>query len=194
MQSRELQAAPSVQECIWVATLRKPVGIKGRVAFMWRDPFYFDNVQIGEGCFLFVERDRLLVPYEVLDIDERGDGRSSVALGLVGTVDEAKALQGLRVFVPKQWVLDSPSDSLLGGDLESMLLGHYVEDEEGRLVGRVRRVYQYPMNVVLGVERAGGEEVLLPLSEELLIEKPQQPEPSEGFPLRLRIPEGLIET
>ena len=50
MRSKELKAAPARQDCVWIATLRKPVGIKGRVAFAWRDPFSFDSVQLS-GCW-----------------------------------------------------------------------------------------------------------------------------------------------
>lgn len=192
MQSNIRKPAPSAQECVWVATLRKPIGIKGRVAFTWRDPFFFDNVQISEGSFLFVERDGLLVPYELLALEPRGDGTASVGLGFVETPSDAKELQRLRVFVPNHCILDMPSDSLHNGDLATLLMGHYVEDENGNPVGCVSRVDQYPMNVVLTVERHKGGEVLLPLSEELLIEMPTHAEPSEAHPLRLRIPEGLL--
>lgn len=181
-----------MHECVWVATLRKPIGVKGRVAFMWRDPFFFDNVQIAEGAFLFIERDGLLVPYELLALEARGDGTASVALGFVDTPAEAKELQGLRVYVPPRCVLDTPSDSLHNGDLVALLTGHFVEDENGMPIGRIRRVDQYPMNIVLTVDRCAGGEVLLPLSEELLISMPALAEPSETHPLRLRIPEGLL--
>lgn len=175
-----------------MGTLRKPIGIKGRVAFMWRDPFYFDNVQISVGDFVFIARDGLLVPYELFALDARGDGIVSVLLGFVATPEEAKELQGLRVYVPQQCVLDTPSDSLHNGDLASLLTGHFVEDEHGESIGRIRRVNQYPMNIVLTVDCVGGVEVLLPLSEELLISMPTSAEPSAEHPLRLRIPEGLL--
>ena len=115
-----------------------------------------------------------------------------MALGLVDTVNGAKALQGLRVYVQQELVLDAPSDELYQGDLAQLLLGHYVEDEAGKPVGKVLHVDQYPMNIVLTVTRHEGEEVLLPLSDELLIEMPQGQTPSKDSPLRLRIPEGLL--
>ena len=192
MRSKELKAAPARQDCIWIATLRKPVGIKGRVAFAWRDPFSFDSVQLSEGSFAFIERDGLLVPYEIEDLEERGDGSATVALGLVDTVNGAKALQGLRVYVQQELVLDAPSDELYQGDLAQLLVGHYVEDEAGKPVGKVLHVDQYPMNIVLTVTCHDGDEVLLPLSDELLIEMPLGQTPSKDSPLRLRIPEGLL--
>ena len=149
-------------------------------------------MQLSEGSFAFIERDGLLVPYEIEDLEERGDGSATVALGLVDTVNGAKALQGLRVYVPQELVLDAPSDALYQGDLAQLLVGHYVEDEAGKPVGKVLHVDQYPMNIVLTVTRHEGEEVLLPLSDELLIEMPQGQTPSKDSPLRLRIPEGLL--
>lgn len=159
---------------------------------MWRDPFFFDNVQLAEGAFLFIEHDGLIVPYEVMAFDPRGDGTASVGFRFVDNPAEAKALQGLCVYVPQHSILDLPSDSLHNGDLSALLEGHFVEDENGCPVGRIRIVDQYPMNIVLTVVRPGGDEVLLPLSEELLICMPTHVEPSESDPLRLRIPEGLL--
>lgn len=192
MGNKKLRAAPTWQECVWVATLKKPIGIAGRIAFMWRGPSFFEHVQIGAGDFIFLERDGLLVPYELVDWEERGDGSVSVQLAMVQTATEARELQGLRLFVDRQRVSDTLNSTLREEDLEAWLVGQYVEDEYGQCVGRVLRVDQYSMNTVLTVMRQNGDEVLLPLSVDLLIEMPKQPEPSSEFPLRLRIPQGLL--
>lgn len=99
--------------------------------------------------------------------------------------DAADSLRGRLVLVPPEEVPQLPE----GMYFVARLVGLEVRDEQGRSLGRVADVESAGGSHVLVVRAdTGGEEVLIPLVREMILEIHE----SEGR-VTVRLPEGLVE-
>lgn len=90
------------------------------------------------------------------------DRRPLVLLDLAASREEAIALQGLELLASGDELDQQPHYRV--GDL----LGAAVETASGRPVGTVSDVLETPAHEVLAVRRPDGDEVLIPLVDELV--------------------------
>ena len=122
----------------------------------------------------FIEFDGLPVPFYVESVQEKGS-RCIVKFEDVDSLAEAEELVGREVSFQDE-----------DNDDEDTLVGLQVRDSRTRrLVGEIVDLSDYGGNVVLTVETPEGQEVLLPLHEELIVG-------IRGDVITLDIPAGLL--
>ena len=125
---------------------------------------------------VFVEFDGLPVPFYFESFTRRGNNRAVVHLTGVRSLKDADELAGASVYA-----------DYFEEEEEEDLTGWTVKDDRGQEVGVVTGYEDIPGNLCIYVKTPRGEEVLLPLHEELVISMDP-----EGQVLTLTIPAGLI--
>ncbi len=125
---------------------------------------------------VFIEFDGLPVPFYFESFTQRGTGRALVRLTGVRSLKDADELSGAAIY----------ADYFEEEDDED-LIGFTVQDPDGTLIGTVTDYEDIPGNTCLWVKRPSGEEVLLPLHEDLVIGL----DPSTTT-ITLTIPDGLL--
>lgn len=112
-------------------------------------------------------------------------GRWIVALEGVGSMNEAEALRGAELRI----AADAVKTLEPGSHYVHDLIGCQVETVDGRMVGRVTDVLFGTGAPTLVVGGASGEEVLVPLAEEIC----RIVDPVAGKRIVIDPPEGLVE-
>ncbi len=125
---------------------------------------------------VFIEFDGLPVPFYFESFTQRGVNRALVRLTGVRSLKDADELSGAPIFA-----------DYFEEEVEDDLTGWTVFSPEGALVGTVTDYEDIPGNTCLWVKRPSGEEVLLPLHEDLVIGL----DPSTTT-ITLTIPDGLL--
>lgn len=126
---------------------------------------------------VFIEFDGLPVPFYFESFTPRGNNRALVQLTGVRNLKDADELAGADVYA-----------DYFEQDEEEDFTGWTVRDQDGREVGTVFAHEDIPGNPCLWVKKADGEEVLLPLHEELVLEVDENRQI-----LSLTIPEGILD-
>lgn len=159
----------------------------------WHNPSLCTHFLLKPGEFLFLRIAGLPVPFRLARADSRAFGYTYVEFEGVDTPSEARTLVECLVEVEANR-LHAATDSLgqeeeeeEAGTLEA-LIGTTVYDPQGTALGTIARVDAYSLNVVLTIQRPHGAELLLPLSEDLVIHWPTE----EDDRLLLIVPEGLL--
>lgn len=78
--------------------------------------------------------------------------------------DEADALRGVRLFVPRSALPNLPDDEYYYSDL----IGMVVVDTGGEMLGKVRAVHDHGAGDILEVRLATGGDALLPFTREIV--------------------------
>ncbi|MBR9865196.1 MAG: 16S rRNA processing protein RimM [Rhodobacteraceae bacterium] len=78
--------------------------------------------------------------------------------------DEADALRGVRLFVPRSALPNLPDDEYYYSDL----IGMVVVDTGGEMLGKVRAVHDHGAGDILEVRLATGGDVLLPFTRDIV--------------------------
>ena len=125
---------------------------------------------------VFIEFDGLPVPFYFESFVKRGNNRAIVHLTGVHSLKDADELAGAAVYA-----------SYFEEDDEEDLTGWTVLNQDGAHVGTVSGFEDIPGNLCIYVKTPGGEEVLLPLNQELVLSMDP-----DARVLTLTIPEGLI--
>lgn len=95
----------------------------------------------------------------------RGGGRFTIlALEGVDSLELAEALQGQRVFVPRDQLPDAEPGSFYAGDLEGLT----VADTEGNLLGVLAAIFDNGAHEVY-VVRDGSREIMLPVVDGVVV-------------------------
>ncbi len=126
---------------------------------------------------VFIEFDGLPVPFYFESFTPRGNNRALVTLTGVRSLKDADELSGADVY----------ADYFEEEDQEDFT-GWTVCSPDGRKVGTVSAFEAIPGNPCLWVQKADGQEVLLPLHEDLLKEVD-----GEKHLLTLVIPDGILD-
>ena len=126
---------------------------------------------------VFIEFDGLPVPFYFESFTSRGNNRALVRLTGVRSLKDADELAGQAVYA-----------DYFEEEEEEDLVGWEVRNADGQSVGTVVDYEDIPGNLCLWVRRPGGEEVLIPFHEELVISLDESSQT-----LTLSIPEGVLE-
>ncbi len=78
--------------------------------------------------------------------------------------NEAESLKGLELFIHRDQLPDTEAEEYYHADL----IGLPAEDEDGRLIGKVRSIHNFGAGDVIEIERADGSDVLLPFTREFV--------------------------
>ena len=78
----------------------------------------------------------------------------------VGTREQAEALRGMRLCVPRERLPEPGADEFYHADL----IGLAVVDTEGAELGRVMAVHDFGAGDVIEIDRGGGKSVMIPFT------------------------------
>lgn len=146
---------------LWsVGTLGKVHGLKGEL-YLNLAPGGLERLELGERYYVADEGAGEPRPCAVTRAGGT-DRRPLVVLDLASTRDEAIALQGLELLAAGDALDQRPHYRV--GDL----LGLPLRTASGRLVGEVRDVLEAPAHEIIVARAPDGEDVLIPLVDELL--------------------------
>ncbi len=159
-----------------IGQVLKSNGTDGELLISFRgvDP---EEIDTDEPVFIYY--DGLPVPFFVLSMTLRGNGRALVKLNDIDSLKDADEAAGREVWASGADYGEETEEDL--GDL----VGWEVLDEKGRLRGTVKDIEDIPGNPCLVVKN-GGEEALFPVNDDLLLSADP-----DARRLSLRIPEGL---
>lgn len=162
------------EELVEVGKVGKPHGIKGELS-CWFSTDAFDVEKIG---FIVLCIDGIFVPFFINSC--RPKGRESLLLLFDGinNEQEAAALSGLEIFVPKKNINEEQISMSL-----DYFVGFKLYDVEKGLVGIISSIDTATANVLFVVEN-----YLIPVSEDFIIKID-----IENSALYMSLPDGLLE-
>jgi 16S rRNA processing protein RimM len=146
-----------MSDLICVAVIAGAFGVKGEVRLK---SFTADPLSIGEYAPLVTEDGR-----RSFDVALEGQLTNGLLVRLsgVGSKEEADALKGVKLFVPRDRLPGLPDDEYYHADL----IGLEVLDSGGGRLGRVKAVLNHGAGDILEVQVPGSSEtVLLPFTME----------------------------
>ena len=126
---------------------------------------------------VFIEFDGLPVPFFFESFTPKGNNRAIVQLTGVRNLKDADELSGVDVYA-----------DYFEEDQEEDFTGWTVRDQDGREVGSVSAFEDIPGNTCLWVQRADGQEILLPLHQDLVLGVDEN-----KHILTLTIPDGILD-
>ncbi|MCH5220873.1 MAG: 16S rRNA processing protein RimM [Muribaculaceae bacterium] len=146
-----------------IGSFNKPHGIKGEISASFDD----DVMDLLDDFnHLFVEIDGLMVPFTILS--QRPKGRDSILLSLKSISDEKQAalLANRPIYIENELLPESEDAE---GFFMDDLVGFTLYNVE-KLVGVISGYDDSTENVLFSVRLNGGQEVLVPASDELIEE------------------------
>lgn len=126
---------------------------------------------------VFIEFEGLPVPFFFESFTPKGNNRAIVQLTGVRNLKDADELSGADVYA-----------DYFEEDQEEDFTGWTVRDQDGREVGSVSAFEDIPGNTCLWVQRADGQEILLPLHQDLVLGVDEN-----KHILTLTIPDGILD-
>ncbi|WP_395785417.1 ribosome maturation factor RimM [Aquirufa sp.] len=162
-----------------LGTISKPHGLKGTVHVFLDvdDPYEYEELES-----VFVQMGNEMVPYFIVDLQIR-DNLNLMLLEGIDTVDLARELVGLKIFLPISMLPTLRDDQFYYHEI----IDYQVEDAVLGTLGTVKEVYSTgAQDVVIMLYK--GHEVLIPLTDEII---PQVDKAAKV--VHSRLPEGLID-
>jgi 16S rRNA processing protein RimM len=164
---------------VLVGDIGRPQGLQGEVRIR---SFTAEPASIADYGPLEDETGTRLFEIESLRVTPK---TMSARIKGVTTREEAEALTGTRLYVPRTRLPEREEDEWYHTDL----IGLAAQDEDGAEIGRVIAVYNFGAGDLLEIRPAGGgATVLMPFTRETVPEVDV-----EGGWLRIVPPEGLLE-
>lgn len=164
-----------------IGVIGKPHGVKGELSFHFDDDV-FDRVDADS---LFIEIDGLLVPFFIDEYRFRSDETALMTFSGIDSEEKAAELTGCGVYFSRS-LADSDGDDDHVSKAE--IIGYTVVNaDDGTPIGTVKALDDSTMNTLLEVETNDGNELLLPVTEELINDINRK-----EHTITLTIPEGLL--
>ena len=170
-----------------IGTLGRAHGTQGEVSAK----LSVDLSGLWEGAdtslFLMLEEQGLLIPYRVLKRRTKGDDIDLITFSGITTKDEAEALTGSSVWLDRDYLSEEE-------DIEDFFdFQHYVgfslyDAATQSHIGKIVAIDESTLNTLLQVETTAGDELILPISEELIDHLEL-----DEHRLYLQIPSGLFD-
>ena len=161
-----------------LGTISKPHGLKGAVHVFLDvdDPYEYEELDA-----VFVQRGNEMVPYFIDDLQIR-DNLNLMSLEGIDTVDLARELVGLKLFLPIAMLPKLRDDQFYYHEI----IDYQVEDEVLGTLGTVKEVYSTGAQDVVMIYK--GHEVLIPLLDEIIPKVDKQ-----AKVVHSRLPDGLLD-
>ena len=169
-----------VDDCYQLGYVIKPHGLNGELQILLDVDSPEEYSQLES---VFVQQGQQLVPFFIESIAVRGD-KAIVAMEEIENIDDAKALKGSKLFLPLSALPELPDDEYYYHDL----VGFVLQQSEGEKIGEIQAVLDAGAQDLLQVKHITGKEVLVPLTDELIVKVDKA-----GKMLVMNLPEGLIE-
>lgn len=170
-----------IEDYSQIGYITKTHGVKGNLYCETN----VDLSQLEELEFIFLKIDNYLVPHFVESVTISSHTSILIKLEDVDIVEQAAKLKGKELFLPKEIVkslIDTDSDYrlIIGFDL--------FDHKSENLIGKVTDVENYSNNIVMKVEDNIGNEILIPLSEDIITGLDE-----DDQTITIDVPEGLLE-
>jgi 16S rRNA processing protein RimM len=168
-------------DCIAVAYIQKPHGLKGEVVLIF-DKEFEENFEELE--FFFIEVDGGLVPFPIEDegLRFKTDETAICKFEFVDSLTKAKELIGCKIHVMAHEITESEDQGVV-----STLIGMRAYDKKFGDIGLISRVDDFSGNLVITVNHPRAE-ILISLSDEVITSIDE-----EQREIHLNCPNGLIE-
>ena len=162
-----------------IGKIGKPHGINGEMVLFFTDDV-FDRV---EADYLVLELDGILVPFFIDEYRFRSEETALIKFSGIDTQEKARQITGTEVFFPRN-LSDSDGDDLSMAEI----IGFTITDKSsGMVIGAIDNVDNSTMNTLFSVIRDDGEEVLIPVSEEWIVDID-----NKKRNITMALPEGLL--
>lgn len=169
------------EEVFKIGQFAKPHGVKGEISLVTGCDL-FDTV---DDPYIVCEMDGILVPFFIEEYRYKTDSVMLVKLEGVDDEKSARRFCSREVFFPLKDVEEG--DDLVGDMSWDGFVGYTVVDEHHGTLGRITDVDGTTLNVLFQIDR-GGDELLLPAAEELIVSVSH-----DDKTLRVSVPEGLLD-
>lgn len=163
-----------------IGKLGKPHGVKGEITFAITDDV-FDRV---DAEYLVLDVNGILVPFYMEEYRFKNDDNVLVKFEDVDTQEQARNYTGCEVYFPR-YLSDSDGENLSWAEIIGFRL---VDVPTGKVVGTIERVDDSTINLLFEVRTLGGEDALIPASNDLIEEVD-----AEKKEIKMAIPEGLLD-
>lgn len=167
------------EEVYKIGKIGKPHGVKGELTLFFDDDV-FDRV---EAEYLVLCVDGILVPFYMDDWRFKTGETALVKFTDIDTKEAASELTGCEVFFPKH-LSDREEDDLTWDEIK----GFEVVDANHGNIGNVVSIDESTVNVIMEVETAKGNIILVPANENLI--KKVDP---ENRRIVVDLPDGLVD-
>ncbi len=163
---------------ILVGHLIKVFGKNGYLKLFIEKAYYND---ISNSRYLIVRKFGDDIPYFIEDLDVDND---LIKFESISTPEEARFISNCPIYLFEDDVTNKQPVEIRDSQL---LRGFEVRDQKNKMIGNVFEIVEMPMQILLKVDYLG-EEVLLPLHEELIIAIDM-----DAKVINLNITEGLLD-
>ena len=162
-----------------IGQFAKPHGIKGEISLVTNCDVFDES----DDPYVICEMDGILVPFFIESYRFKNDDTALIKFEGIDTDEEAKVLSKADVFMSRSLVPDG-ADVACGIDF---FIDYKVFDENDKVVGVIVGVDDTTENVLFLVESDGGQEYMIPASDEFVLEIDD-----EKHTMKMQIPEGLL--
>lgn len=168
-----------MEDTFKIGRIGKPHGIKGEVQMQFSDDV-FDRT---DADYVFLVIDGLPVPFFFEEYRFRSDDLAIVKFEGIDSSEQAREITGCDVLFPRS-LSDSDSDELSWAEITGFTV---IDNSTEKPIGVIKSVDDSTMNVLLSVENDKGEEILIPVSDELIEDINK-----DNKTITMDIPEGLL--
>ena len=147
-------------EYLLVAKIFKTVGLKGVVKVSSNT--FFQKERFSKGSILYAKKEKEYMPLKIAK--SYTDNRFYfLTFEKFETLESAQSLIGLDLFAEKNYKLLKEGEFYFS-DLEKM----EVFDEQNNLLGKVKKVEEFPAQITLRITSKSGKDFFVPFLEEFI--------------------------
>ncbi len=168
------------EDLIKIGHFAKPHGIKGELSFIFTDDSFDEN----ECSFLICELNGIFVPFKIEEYRFKSDSSALMKLKGIGNEEQAKILSNTEVYFPKKHQRSNSDSDDYTWDY---FIGFTLQDADSKTIGQIIDVDETTMNVLF-VVKYKKEEILIPVSEEIVLNIDQKKKI-----IQLELPEGILD-
>lgn len=164
-----------------IGKLTKTHGLKGEVNFQFTD----DVWDTTDSDYLICEVDGILVPFFIDEYRFRSDTTALVKFEDIDSADTAQFLVNSDVYFEKKYQEELDEDEV---SLNYFIGFTMINGDDDSIIGEIVDIDDNTENWLFIVERANGDEVMIPAHEEFISEIKQ-----EERQMVMDLPLGLLE-
>lgn len=150
------------EDIVKIGQFAKPHGIKGEISLVTD----FDLFENKEESYIICDLDGLFVPFFIEEFRYKSDTVVLLKLENLNSGEDVKPFSNKDVYCPKEWIENSTLDTGITWD---NFIGYKLFDTGRGYLGVIDDVDATTMNVLFRIDD-GGNELLIPVAEELVTE------------------------
>lgn len=163
-----------------IGSILRTHGVNGELQVSWVNDFYPEEQNLES---VFIEIDGIPIPFFITSLRNKGENSSLILLDELDSINDTNELVGCKIFLSGYKPLEKTEELFIDD-----LVGFSLVNQKGILLGKIQSYEDYAGNTVFYVQHTSGQEFIVPVSPELIIEIDE-----ETQSLVMEIPEGLID-